>query len=228
MNKRLQIVNRLYEGNDASVDEIVNDDQSLRQEAKAAEEMKGILDSQPRARPDASVIDAITRHAAQEWQAAGKTISAPVRPLKSAAPHARIYMFRMAAAACAVFLVVAVGLWKIVPSDSTAPVLAEERAADVAAPLAKSFAEPTGRLQESDDEALRQIASASDSDALADSIPSWSDPDDLVQMRRRVQSLRRASTSLSWDDSAVPLEMMPVGGSTSGLQQASTTRNGNQ
>jgi hypothetical protein len=227
MDKKLQIVQRLYSGNEPSVNDLIESNESLASEANAMGEIKTLLDSREQLRPDPLVLDRITAQAGSAWQEKHATIPANVTPIRQPARHARIYALRMAVAACAVFVVVAVGLWTLGQEDPLTPVLSESEGLHSLDDGARqAFAEEAGPSRSS--ELGDMDASLMSAKAVADSIPSWSDSEDIDMMRRRVQSLRRASSPLNWDDSIVPLEMMPLGGSTSGLQQASATRNGNQ
>lgn len=239
MDKRLQILESLYESNEPPA-EITSDDPSADAELRALKDVKGLLDRKPPLRPDESVIDSITAIASEEWRngLAQKPAQSRPHPQMVAVPrkpvrHARIYALRMIAAASVLFAVVAVGLWQFdFGADTASDVVAQEESKDQQELRSvPAFAERSEAENDLDD----QVGSGFASDMVGtlaakpvgvrqDSIPGWSDPDELVLVRKRVQAMQQNSRSLDWDDSMIPLEMMPVGGSSRGLQQTSASR----
>lgn len=222
MDKRLQILESLYESKEPQA-EITSGDPAVDLEARVLTDVKSLLDRTPAVRPDPSVIDSITNLAANEW----RRERAPLRPVR----HARIYALRMVAAASVLFAVVAVGLWQF-GIGTTADVSESD---DLVASEAAEFTEQLGKATESE---VRRFGSNAGAGILADkdnafavapasaqqdSIPSWSDPAELVLARKRVQAMLQNSRSLDWDQSMIPLEMMPSGSTTRGLQQTSAT-----
>ena len=225
MDKRLQILERLYEASGADAEIAGDNDHSTRREAKAFKEMKVLLDKRPHDLPDTATLDAITAMAGREWRPKTSELRSVLPDRESLKPvrHARIYALRMVAAASVLFAVVAVGLWQF---GAESPAQLDAVLADGDAPAAEQKSSEQD-LQESSRD-MFSVAEAEDiqptfTAQAKDSIPTWSDPDDLMHVRRRVLTMRQNSRSLDWDNS-LALEMMPVGGATSGFQQASTSR----
>ncbi len=245
MDKKLQIVQQLYEDGPKSAEELIREEPGLAAEAHAMGEVKSLVDRREHARPDVGVIDAIVARAASDWQHSHSETSqqetshdVDIRPLRAPVRHARVYAIRMAVAACAVFMVVAAGLWRLGMDDTE----------DLTATDSLVGAQSSPQVESEETRAIIAQGNSFDRDDVADVsgaregvfaqskvlakseddlIPSWTDSGDLEMMRLRMQSLRRASSSLGWDGTSAPLEMLPAGQGAPGFQQASATRNGN-
>jgi len=206
MDKKLQILQYLYEEvEDRSTFRTLLEEDAVGAEYQALSEAKFQLDHQRRSRPDPIVIDRIMAAAAAEGNTPITRSRWRDRPAL-AGRLSRRNTLRTVGLAMAAVLVVAVGLWPILPTAEQAPAPV---VADVARPSTAKPAPAQEHLFTAPATGLQQAGVRS---SLAEDALSWDEASDVHEVHRRVEMLQARNSSLEWDEPAVPLEMLPAQG----------------
>lgn len=249
MDKKLQIIERLYEEEPASLDgdaEQHSQDAVDQREHTFLAEAKFVMDHRTRMRPDPGTIDRIVAEAA-----AAVTFADDRAPKR----HARIiplHRWQTAVAAVFVLFMLGVAYWQL---DSAVVDPADQRSstgedggvagADQAVPVgeradldgvlrdapaareereraavANDMSEPAaGRLLAPRASVAPREGYLSAAATTGDSLSGWDSPADLLLLQRRIDMLAQSQNLLDWDE-PVPLEQLPAAPTTPGLRAA--------
>jgi len=253
MDKRLKIVERLYESGPGGLSEHPigsEKEEELRGEYQAMSQVKFWLDHRRAQRPDAATVDRIVKAAAEaticDLPQGVRTDAEPLRLLRGAP-------LRMVAAAAVVIAAVGIGLWH---SGEAPPVTQAELEANENRMMADKSDAPPAPASEDEDAARsgREERAALEGDpavaarsrasgmerawpggddlgepatllaAIEPSrLPEWGHPEELVQIRQRIEHLKARQSELGWDKPLVPLEIVSIStGATGnpGIRQA--------
>ncbi|PEN14191.1 hypothetical protein CRI94_03890 [Longibacter salinarum] len=179
MDETLRIIRHLYgeEPDPQDLQRAMKEDPALAREYNDLAEVKTLLDKKEPARPDASVLDAITE-AAADASASHEVSDTPDRPRVDREPvsggdrdRSRISRrLQQAGVAAAVLLLVAIGWWQIDMDDSASSVQISAQTE-------------------------RQLPAANRD------LPDWDEGDDVVRLHRRLEVVNaRSASPTSWND----------------------------
>jgi len=210
-------------------------DKKLMAEHDALAQVRDAIDTRDANRPDAKVISAIVSEAKKQFDNRDSR-----SPLQLVVSHSlRSNVFRVAIAACALFVAVAVGLR--VDGDSlslTSPAdiafgdaedlqkkerLAEAVVGSESESGALAFSPAEERADDDAEVAGGRRANESVGlDAPAATVPpaitlaseieelAWQETDEFRALRSRIEMLDRSNQELNWDDAVAPLEALPI------------------
>jgi hypothetical protein len=207
MEKELQLIEHLYDEPSPDSEPLreLLKDPDLASEYQALSQARFVLDHRERVRPGAGVVNAIVREAGASTGRLGpRADRAPLRRFSLR----RRSVFAGLAMAAALALTVMVRPWGLLSSTDAVPTVADN-------PF--DFAVPAESLLRALPPAALPVLSAQ-----SNSAPDWDSGNDLRSMSRRIQALQAAG-ELSWDEPAIPLEMLPSGRS-SGFTPAGSRR----
>ena len=159
MDKKLQIVDRLYDSATGQPESRTNGQRPSeedRREASLMAEAKFVMDHRPASRPDSTTIDAIVAFAAASRAVGDEP------PVAATARILPMFNWRMAVAATFVLFVIGASYWKLYPTANDG-LLDKERDQEVTGQVGRDLAE-TEEAKDLDS----PVAAKADNSALAD------------------------------------------------------------